>query len=118
MAARTRTSTLSRTSPACACSTSLQNVETLRGLSDLQDLYLRECTALQSVDGLKGLSGLKRLNLNRCTSLANVEALQGLSGLKYLSFSDCPKLPATAVAELQLALPKTAISVTFSWKDG
>ena len=99
-------------------STALQNVETLRGLSDLQDLYLRECTALQSVDGLKGLSGLKRLNLNRCTSLANVEALQGLSGLKYLSFSDCPKLPATAVAELQLALPKTAISVTGSWKDG
>ncbi len=40
---------------------------------------------------------------------ANLDALKGLSGLKRLDLSGCPKLPATAVAELRAALPKTDI---------
>jgi hypothetical protein len=38
-----------------------------------------------------------------------VDGLKGLSGLKDLDLRGCPKLPATAVAELRAALPKTAI---------
>jgi len=61
------------------------------------------------VDGLKGLSGLKELNLGGCPALQNVDALKGLTGLHSLDLRGCPKLPATAVAELRAALPKTTL---------
>jgi hypothetical protein len=89
--------------------TALQNVDALKGLSGLQTLYLNGCTALRNVDGLKGLSGLKELNLGGCPALQNVDALKGLTGLHSLDLRGCPKLPATAVAELRAALPKTTL---------
>ena len=89
--------------------TALQNVNALKGLSGLQVLGLTGCPALQNVDALKGLSGLQSLSLIGCTALQNVDGLKGLSGLKDLDLRGCPKLPATAVAELRAALPKTAI---------
>jgi Leucine-rich repeat (LRR) protein len=89
--------------------TALQNVDGLQGLSGLQDLYLTGCPALQNVDAFKGLSGLQTLYLFGCTALQNVDGLKGLSGLKEISLIGGPKLPASAVAELRAALPKTTI---------
>jgi hypothetical protein len=85
------------------------NLDAFRGLSGLQHLDLRHCIALQNVDALKSVSGLQTLWLFDCTALQRVDGLKGLSGLKFLDLRRCPKLPATAVAELRAALPKTEI---------
>ena len=89
--------------------TALQNVDALKGLTGLQSLGLSECTALQNVDGLKGLTGLQRLNLGGCTALQNVDGLKGLTGLQTLSLHKCYQIRAAALRELRAALPKTDI---------
>jgi hypothetical protein len=61
------------------------------------------------LDALRGLSGLREIDVSDSSALQNVDALKGLSGLKGLDLRGCPKLPATAVAELCAALPKTKI---------
>ena len=64
-----------------------ENVDALKGLTDLQRLVLLDCDALQNLDGLKGLTGLQRLKL-----------------------TGCHKIPAAALRELRAALPKTDIT--------
>jgi hypothetical protein len=60
------------------------NLDALRGLSGLKNLYLRSCPALQNVDALKGISGLKRLGLRSCTALQDLDALTALTNLQWL----------------------------------
>ena len=88
-----------------------------RDLASLRPLLLRLRPTMliapgckdANLDALKGLSGLQYLTLYGCPALQNVDALKGLFGLQEINLIGCPKLPATAVAELRAALPKTGI---------
>ena len=88
----------------------LQDLEVLKGLTGLQSLNLSDCTALQNVDGLKALTGLNTLYLSGCTSLQSVDGLKGLTRLLPLDLRGCDKIPASALRELRVALPKTHIT--------
>ncbi len=87
-----------------------ENLDALKGLTDLQVLALNFCPALQNVDALKGLTGLQTLDLYSCTALQNVDVLKGLTALQWLDLNGCAKIPAAALRELRVALPKTDIT--------
>ncbi|MBV9128455.1 MAG: hypothetical protein JO117_10250, partial [Verrucomicrobia bacterium] len=70
----------------------LQNVDSLKGSSALENLFLFDCPALQNVDGLKGLSALKSLSLTGCRALQNVDDLKELSALQRLDLNHCQAL--------------------------
>ena len=89
--------------------TGLPNVDALRGLPALRRLDLVGCTGLLNVDGFRGLPALRELYLNGCTGLQNVDGLRGLPALQVLHLHGCTALPASALRELQSALPKTDI---------
>ena len=87
----------------------LQNVDALNGLTGLQTLQLPNCDALQNVDAIESLTGLQRLDLSSCRVLQNVDALKGLTGLQFLDLIGCDKISAVALRELRAALPNTYI---------
>ena len=70
----------------------LKNLDGLKGLVALHTLDIRSCRALQNVDGLKGLTGLQKLFLTNCYALENVDALKDLTGLQTLVLRFCPAL--------------------------
>ena len=88
----------------------LQSVDGIKGLTSLQELRLDGCRGLQSVDGLKGLTALQTLYLYDCRGLQNVDALKGLTALKDLFLNGSTGIPAAALRELAVALPKTRIT--------
>ena len=69
-----------------------ENVDVLKGLTGLRELYLPGCPALQSLDAIKGLSGLKMLDLWDCRLMKNADALKAIIGLQTLNLSDCRAL--------------------------
>ena len=71
---------------------SLQNVDGLRGCTNLTNLNLAKCESLQNVDGLKGCTNLTNLNLAECESLLSVDGLQGCTKLMNLSLNTCKSL--------------------------
>lgn len=81
----------------------------LKGIPDLDTLYLGGCIVPQNGDALSGLPNLHTLYLIDCPALQNVDGLRGLSALQHLDLSGCLKLPATAVADLRAALPTARI---------
>jgi hypothetical protein len=87
----------------------LQNVNGLKGLTNLQSLDLSECFALENVNGLEGLANLQSLDLSYCRQLQNVDGLKGLAKLEVLDLSFCEKLPKEGWDALKAALPKTSI---------
>ena len=112
-----------------------ENLDALKGLTALQELYLGDCSALQNVDGIKGLTTLQRLSLYGCPALQNLDSLKGLTGLQMLFLNDCPalqnvdglkdltalqtlvlegcdKIPTAALDELRAALPNLQINPT------
>ena len=72
--------------------TALQNVEGLKSLTSLQKLSFSFCTALQNIDGLKGLTGLQELSLWGCDALQKVDGLNGITALQSLDLISCPAL--------------------------
>jgi len=64
----------------------------------------------QNVDALKGLTDLQYLKLIRFHQLQNVYALKSLTGLQSLDLSLSFRIPATALRELRAALPNTDIT--------
>ncbi len=65
---------------------------------------------LQNVDGLKGLTNLQELYLNNCNSLQSVDSLKILISLTYLDLDGCNKISDADLRELVAALPKTNIA--------
>lgn len=86
------------------------NVDAIEGLTSLEELSLYDYRGLQSVDGLKGLTALQTLYLYDCRGLQNVDALKGLTALKDLFLNGSTGIPAAALRELAVALPKTRIT--------
>lgn len=64
----------------------------------------------QNVDALKGLTDLQYLKLIRFPALQNVDALKNLNGLQSLDLRFCNRIPAVALRELRAALPNTDIT--------
>ena len=91
-------------------SPTLQSVDGLKGLTGLQALGLNGCTELQNVDGLKSLTRLQNISLSGCLMLQNVDALKSLTALHTLDIHGCDKIPAAALRELRAALPNTDIT--------
>jgi hypothetical protein len=88
----------------------LQNVDSLKGLGNLQTLCLDNCPALQNFDGLQGLGNLQKLSLIGCSALQNVDVLKGLKGLKKLDLRGCRALSKETWSGLAAALARTTIT--------
>ena len=91
-----------------------EGVVHLKGLTDLQSLYLSDCENITD-DGLSHLKGLTNLEFFRvlyCDKItdAGVVHLKGLTNLQSLTLYGCEKITDSGVAELQKALPNCEIS--------
>ena len=98
-------------------SPTLQSVDGLKGLTGLKSLKLIECPALQNVDVLKSLTNLQSLDLSGCPSLQNIDGLKSLAALQRLDLMSCDKIPAAALLELRAALPNTDITFPDATKN-
>ena len=78
---------------------SLENVDGLKGCTDLTTLNLSGCKSLQNVDGLKGCTNLTDLSLWGCSSLQDVDGLEGCTNLKILNLRECRSLQNVDVLE-------------------
>jgi hypothetical protein len=58
-----------------------ENVDALKGLTSLQELYLYNCQKLRSMEALQTLSGLQKLYIDYCPELQNIDALKNLADL-------------------------------------
>lgn len=69
-----------------------EDLDSLRGFTSLQQLYLNNCPALVNVSALKELTGLQKLGFMYCPELEDVEAIKGLVGLREIRLYRCTSL--------------------------
>ena len=90
--------------------TGLQNLDGCGNLPALREIRLIGCTKLRNVDVFKNFRALESIALHGCAGLQNVDSLKGLSALQSLNLNFCTAIPASALRELRLALPKADIT--------
>lgn len=71
---------------------SMTDVDSLKGLVNLEYLRLCDCEALENIDGLKSLVNLEKLVLEGCSSVTNVDPLSSLVNLEELWLEECDAL--------------------------
>ena len=69
-----------------------EDLDSLRGLTSLQQLYLNNCPALVNLSALKELTGLQVLGFMYCPELEDVEVINGLVGLRKIRLYRCTNL--------------------------
>lgn len=83
----------------------LRELGPLAGLSNLQTLDLRKCEQLQELGPLAGLSKLQSLDLMECVQVRELAPLAGLSELRYLDLTGCVQVrelgPLAALSSLR-----------------
>jgi hypothetical protein len=85
----------------------------MKGLTKLEQLDIRHCCKITDAGlaHLKGLTKLERLEIRDCAKItdAGLIHLKGLAKLEELDLYGCNKITKAGIAELEKALPNTAI---------
>lgn len=80
----------------------LTNLDGLKELKSLQELYLGECSVLTNLDGIRELKSLRTVSLGGCVALTNVDGLKDLKNLQTLYLGGCKALKdVDALTELK-----------------
>jgi Leucine-rich repeat (LRR) protein len=79
--------------------TSIPNTKALKGLEELEELYLGGCTGLTDVTAIGTLARLQTLYLGGCTGLTDVTAIGTLARLQTLYLSGCTGLTDVTALE-------------------
>ena len=88
---------------------SIESLNGIENLVNLQNLYIGNCKKLQSIKAINHLPNLKELYLDTCQNINNYEEVTDLPNLEALSLTDCGKVQSLKFIERYPALQKLSL---------
>jgi len=71
----------------------MKSLEGIEGLKNLEDLEIGNCRRLLSISHLNGLEKLRRIRIESCRKIQDIESLRSLPSLSTLEFVNCGEIP-------------------------